>query len=47
MKFELKNGDFNVITSEMQILLLEQVFKFILKINSQIPKDDYIEHIMP
>lgn len=45
IKLELVFGKENNLNSNYLLLLHEQIIKLILKINSKIPKEDYIEHI--
>ena len=46
VKLELKNGEGNNLDTNSLLLLHEQIIKLIIKINSKIPADEYIEHIL-
>lgn len=46
VKLELKTGEKNNLNTNSLLLLQEQITKLILKINSKIPKEEYIEHIL-
>lgn len=46
IKLELIEGKGNTIDTQSLFLLQEQIIKLIIKVNSKIPTEDYIEHIL-
>lgn len=46
IRLELKTGEFNNLNTNTFLLLHEQIIKLILKINSKISNEEYIEHIL-